>query len=143
MNRQKGATHLFCCVPIGLIGTQIKLRGLWATILVAPKKDYRNHRTRDQSTMSVTSEDMLTMLEEELEELKKAMEHEYQANKESTLYLELHTRFCQVEAAHDAAKEKYYDDYNHRRKRCIHCGEFEFGATGPCPSKPTGTQDKN
>ena len=131
MNRQKGATHLFCCGPIGLIGTQIKLRGLWATILVAPKKDYHNHRTNDQPTMSVTSEDMLTMLEEELEELKKAMEHEYEANKESTLYLELHTRFCQVEAAHDAAK------------RCVHCGEFEFGATGPCPSKPTGTQDKN
>jgi len=91
----------------------------------------------------------LEKLEQEMEDLKKAMEDEYEKNNESALYWELYTKFSEAEARYDAAKkeeEEYYDAYNHRRKRCIYCGGFEFGegacpsrqpgATGPCPLSP-------
>ena len=92
-------------------------------------------------------------LEKKMEELKNAMEREYEANNESALYLELYRKYCELDAAYDAANEKYFDEYNHRRKRCIYCGGFEFGegacpsrqygATGPCPSKPASIPQKN
>jgi len=84
-----------------------------------------------------------------MEDLKKAMEKEYEANKESRLYWELYEKFRVAEAKYEAAKkeeEMFWDEFNHRRKRCIYCGGYEFGedscpsrlpgATGPCPSRP-------
>ena len=44
-------------------------------------------------------------MEHELEELKKAMEDEYEKNKESVEYWRLRARFLEVKAEYDAAKE--------------------------------------
>jgi hypothetical protein len=91
----------------------------------------------------------LEELETQMEDLKKAMEDEYEKNKESTLYLELYETFREAEERYEAAKkesEEFWDAFNHRRKMCIYCGGFEFGegacpsrragATGHCPSRP-------
>ena len=73
-----------------------------------------------------------------MEDLKKAMEDEYETNKESPLYWELYAKFCEAEAEAEseaeAAKkedEEYYDDYNNRPKRCIYCGSHK-GETAEC-----------
>jgi len=97
--------------------------------------------------MSDTFVESLSKMEEELEELKKAMDDEYETNKESALYWELHKRFCELEAAHEATKkeeEKFWDEYNNRPKRCIHCGALkgEVG-DGPCPLARPSIPNKN
>ena len=73
-----------------------------------------------------------------MEDLKKAMEDEYETNKESPLYWELYAKFCYAEsgagAESEAAKkedEEYYDDYNNRPKRCIYCGAHK-GEAAEC-----------
>jgi chromosome segregation ATPase len=90
-----------------------------------------------------------------MEQLIKMMDNEYEKNKESPLYLELYTKFCELKARYDAAKkeeEEFWDEFNHRRKRCIYCGGYEFGedscpsrlpgATGPCPLSPANIAKK-
>ena len=81
----------------------------------------------------------IEQIDNEMEDLKKAMEDEYEANKESPLYWELYTKYCEAEgeaegeaeARYDAAKEDedYYDEYNHQPKRCIYCGAHKGEAT--------------
>jgi hypothetical protein len=103
-------------------------------------------------------EDMLSVIEEKLDELKKSLKQEYEVNKESVLYQELHRWFCELEAEHAALKKEketyeWFDDYNHRRKMCIYCGGYEYGedccpsrkygATGPCPLAPASIANKN
>jgi septation ring formation regulator EzrA len=79
----------------------------------------------------------MEQMENELEQLKDAMENEYQKNKESVEYSRLHTRFLEVEATYDAAKkeiEKFWDEFNNRRKRCSKCGAYKSDGTPHCPS---------
>jgi hypothetical protein len=79
----------------------------------------------------------LEQMEDEMEELMKAMDDEYEKNKESPLYLELYTKFCELEATYDSAKkeeETFWDEYNHRPKRCILCGAHK-GETTKCPGQ--------
>ena len=76
----------------------------------------------------------MEQLEKQSEELEKAMDAEYEKNKESSYYQKLRIEFLK-------AQEEYYDAYNHRRKRCIRCGGFEFGEnrclrTDACVGKP-------
>ncbi len=74
---------------------------------------------------------------EKMEQLVKMMDNEYEKNKESPLYLELYTKFCELEATYDSAKkeeEKFWDEYNHRPKRCINCGAHK-GETTKCPGQ--------
>jgi hypothetical protein len=78
---------------------------------------------------------LLDEMENELEELMKAMEDEYEKNKESVEYWRLHTRFLEVEAAYDVAKkelEKFWDEFNNRRKRCSACGVYKSDGTTHC-----------
>lgn len=88
----------------------------------------------------------LEQMEEEMEDLKKAMEDEYETNKESTLYWELYEKFHELEEKYDAAKkeeEEFWDEFNHRRKRCIYCDGLkdEIG-NGPCPLSPANIAKK-
>jgi hypothetical protein len=79
----------------------------------------------------------LEQMEDEMEELMKAMDDEYEKNKESPLYLELYTKFCELEPKYNAAKKEsddYYDAFNNRPKRCIHCGAHK-GETTKCPGE--------
>jgi rubrerythrin len=89
----------------------------------------------------------LEELEAQMEDLKKAMEDEYEANKESTLYLELYETFREAEEAYKAAKkesDEYYDDYNNRPKRCILCGALKGeNRDGPCPLARASIAGKN
>jgi len=77
----------------------------------------------------------MEQMENELEQLKDAMEDEYEKNKESVEYWRLHTRFLEVEAAYDAAKkesEKFWDEFNNRRKSCSKCGAYKSDGTTYC-----------
>ena len=89
----------------------------------------------------------LEELEAQMEDLKKAMEDEYEKNKESTLYLELYETFREAEEAYEAAKkeeEKFWDDYNNRPKRCIYCGALKGEVRdGPCPLARASIASKN
>lgn len=75
----------------------------------------------------------IEQIDNEMEYLKKAMEDEYEANKESPLYWELYTKYCEAEGetTYDSAKgeEEYYDEYNNSPKRCIYCGAHKGEAT--------------
>jgi hypothetical protein len=74
-------------------------------------------------------------MEQELEELKKAMDDEYEKNKESSQYWRLHTRFLEVKAEYDAAKkelETFWDEFNNRRKSCSKCGAYKSDGTTHC-----------
>jgi hypothetical protein len=79
----------------------------------------------------------MEQMENELEQLMKAMNDEYEKNKESVEYSRLHTRFLEVEAAYDAAKkesETFWDEFNNRRKRCSKCGAYKSDGTPRCPT---------
>ena len=86
-------------------------------------------------------------IEKQMNELIDAMEKEYEANKESALYLELCNKFYEAEEAYEAAKkeeETFWDEYNNRPKRCIYCNALkgEVG-NGPCPLAPASIAKKN
>jgi len=89
----------------------------------------------------------LEQMEDEMEELMKVIEKEYETNKESPLYLELCKKFSELEAKYTVAKkeeEKFWDEYNHRPKRCILCGALKGeNRDGPCPLARASIAKKN
>jgi Ni,Fe-hydrogenase I large subunit len=74
-------------------------------------------------------------MKNELEQLMKAMDDEYEKNKESVEYWRLRARFLEVKAEYDAAKkelETFWDEFNNRRKSCSKCGAYKSDGTTHC-----------
>lgn len=74
-------------------------------------------------------------MKNELEQLMKTMDDEYEKNKESVEYWRLRARFLEAKAEYDGAKnelEKFWDEFNNRRKRCSACGVYKSDCNTHC-----------